>query len=152
MRVSSYGGEEIMAGGRACQRAALQQKRSDVVISAYSGEVATGSPPRICANKSKVRACSEREHALTVLARHPQYVVRPFAIEKTAGDEQEIGQPVDVFQCRGGNLLAGLVGELDHQPLAAPAHRAGEVQIGGGRRAARQHEGAERRKVGVERV
>ena len=45
-----------------------------------------------------------------------------------------------------------LLRQLHHQPLGAARDRAGEVQIGGGRRAARQHEGIERREFRVHRV
>src|SRR5215831_516499 len=89
---------------------------------------------------------------LAILPRHPQYVVGAFAIEESAGDEQEIRQAVDVLERRRRHLLARLVGKLDHQPLAAPAHRAGEMQMGGRRRAAGQHERAQRAELGIECV
>ena len=42
--------------------------------------------------------------------------------------------------------------KLDDHPLGAPADRAREMQIGRGGRSAGQHEGAQRRQLGIERV
>src|SRR5438477_179487 len=46
----------------------------------------------------------------------------------------------------------GLIGQFDDEPLGAPADRSREVEMGGGRRAARQDEGPKRRQLLVERV
>ena len=51
-----------------------------------------------------------------------------------ARDEQEIRQPVDVFQRRRRDAFARRVVEFDHHPLGAAADGAREMQVGRGRR------------------
>ena len=53
---------------------------------------------------------------------------------------------------RRRDRLARLSRNCDHQPLGAPADGAGEMQVGRGRRAARQHERAQRRQLVIQRV
>ena len=84
-------------------------------------------------------------------ARDPQHVARALVVEIAARDEQEIRQPVDVARTSAETLLAGVL-QLDDHPLGAAADRAREMQIGRGGRAAGEHEGAQRRKLGIERV
>ena len=69
-----------------------------------------------------------------------------------AGDEQEIGQPIDVFKRGIGDGFAWLIPELHHDALGAPADRAREMQIRRSRVAARQDEGSQRTQTGIEPV
>ena len=87
-----------------------------------------------------------------ILARHPQHVGRALVVGVAAGDEQEVRQPVDVFERGGSDAFALGVGKRDHQALGAAADRAREMQIGGGGTAAGQHERAQRGETGVELV
>src|SRR5262249_14851546 len=87
-----------------------------------------------------------------VLPGHPEHVVRTLVVGITGGDEQEVGQAIDVFDDRRRDGLAGLAGELDDQAFGAPADGAGEVQVGGRSGAARQHERGERGHLLVEAV
>jgi hypothetical protein len=48
------------------------------------------------------------------------------------------------------DVFAGPARQFHHQSFGATCHGAGEVQCGRGRRATRQHEGAQRRKILVE--
>ena len=73
-------------------------------------------------------------------------------VDVAAGDEQQVRQAVDVFQGRRADRLVRQRGQFDHQALGAPAHGARDVQRGGAGRSARQHEGAQRRQLGVQRI
>ena len=68
------------------------------------------------------------------------------------GDEQEVGQPVDVFQHFRRDALVRLVVEFGDQPLGAPANGAGEMEIGGRRASSRQDERPQRREFVIEPV
>src|ERR1700687_1186370 len=78
-------------------------------LSSYSGKTIAPLGPLL------------RSRHSAVLSRHPYYVVRALAVEESAGAEQEIRQPVDVFEGRGRDLLVRLLRQFDHQPLAAAA-------------------------------
>src|SRR6266478_9939723 len=84
--------------------------------------------------------------------RNPKYVGTAVFVGKTAGHEQKIGEPVDIFECFRRNAFVGLVIEFGHQPLAAPANRPGEMQVGRSCAATRQDEGPERGKFCVEPI
>src|SRR6185295_11847024 len=88
---------------------------------------------------------------LAVRARHPEHVTRTLVVDVSACDEEEIRETVDVAPHLRGHVLAG-IRKLHDDALGAPADRARKMQIGGGRRAAGQHEGAQRRKFGIERI
>jgi membrane-associated phospholipid phosphatase len=72
-----------------------------------------------------------------VRARLPQRLAAARGDVEAAGqDEQQVREPVQVAHALGvDGLAAG-----DRPPLRAPAHRAADVQLGGGGRAAGQHE------------
>src|SRR5882757_7530973 len=89
---------------------------------------------------------------LPVLTRRPEHVARALVVGVAARDEQEVGEPVDVFQRRRRDVLTGLVLEFHHDTLGAPAYRARQMQIGRRRAAARQDEGTQRLQSGVESV
>ena len=56
------------------------------------------------------------------------------------------------FSTSGVTLSSGLVVELGDQPLGAPAHGAGEMEIGGRRAPSRQDEGSQRLELVIEPV
>src|SRR3974390_1131323 len=84
------------------------------------GRANYGCPGNVstCCIATSLRFCG----GLAVLPGHPQDFPGPPSVDERAGDEEEIRQPVDVFEGRGRDRLAGPMGELDHQALAAPAH------------------------------
>src|SRR6516165_7378013 len=87
-----------------------------------------------------------------ILARHPEHVGSALVIAEAGGDEEKIREPVNIFENRGRDALAGLVLELGDEPLGAATHGAGEMQVGRGGAAARQDERAQRLEPGVEAV
>jgi hypothetical protein len=70
----------------------------------------------------------------------------------TRGDEEEIGEAIDVFHRRFADDFAVGAGKRDHQTLGAPRNRAGKMQMGGSRAAAWQDEGFQRLQPGVQPV
>ena len=125
------------------------------MLSAISAQVTYGamaSFERIVVVERNDHASPRRVPRQRFCARHPQHVARALVVDGAARDEQEIRQAVDVAAAPPPRRSSPGVGELDDQALGAPADGAREMQIGGGRRAARQHEGAQRRELGVERV
>src|SRR5882762_8409084 len=78
----------------------------------------------------------------------PLHVAAPgVAIENPRGDEQQIGQAIQVTARGRADFV--LVSERDHAALGAPAHRARKVRERRGARAAWQNELLERRKTCV---
>src|SRR5947199_3919067 len=76
----------------------------------------------------ELRAALRPGHGeLPVLSRRPEHVSRALVVGVAAGDEEEVGEPVDVFQRRRRDMLAGLVLELHHDPLGPPAYRARQM-------------------------
>ena len=87
-----------------------------------------------------------------IFARLPEHIARAFAVGVAAGDEQKIGQAIDVFQHLGRTLSPRLSLSSAISRSARRQMRAGEMQIGRRRTAARQHERFQRRKFGVKPV
>src|SRR5438034_7378432 len=78
----------------------------------------------------------------------PLHVAAPrVAIENPRGDEQQIGQAIQVTARVRADLV--FLSERDHAALGAPAHRARKVRARGGARAAWQDELLERRQTCV---
>ena len=82
--------------------------------------------------------------------RDPQHVGATAIVGDPRGDEQIVGQAVDVRERGRADRLDR--GERCHAPLGAPADDARLVQRRRRARPARQHERAQRREVGVERI
>src|SRR5439155_2078809 len=77
-------------------------------------------------------------------ARLPQGLGRSLGgIDGAGGEEQQVGEPVEVLDAEHGNALDAAQG--DERALRAAAYGAREVARGRGARAARQHELAQRR-------
>src|ERR1700722_20526238 len=87
-----------------------------------------------------------------ILARHPKDVGGALIVGEAGGDEEEIRQPIYIFDRRRGDAFARPVLELDDQAFGPPADRAGEMQVGRGRAAAWRDAGGERRRLLVEPV
>src|SRR6266568_3520961 len=83
---------------------------------------------------------SDIRHLSSVLPRYPQHVAGAVVVNVTARPEQEIGEPADVLDHRGGHAFVGTVTEFHDQPLGAPANGAREMQRCRGGRAAGKHE------------
>ena len=84
-------------------------------------------------------------------AGNPKHVARAAIVGEARGDEQIVGEPVDIGERRRADALAR------RQRRRWRARRGGRsvrarCSAAGGRRAAGQHEGVERRKLGVEIV
>src|SRR5258705_7040014 len=90
--------------------------------------------------------------ASPVLPRRPEHVAGAFVIGVTAGDEQEIGKPVDILQRRPADRFSGPIIKFDHHALRTTADRAREMQIGRGRASARQNERPQWLQIGIEPV
>src|SRR5581483_6566304 len=85
-------------------------------------------------------------------AGNPKNVAGAALIGGARRDEEIVGKPVDIGERRRADLLALDMAQRDDVALGAPADRAGEVERRRGLAAARQDEGAQRGKIGVERV
>src|SRR3954468_9595230 len=90
--------------------------------------------------------------SLPVFSGNPKHICLASIIGMTGGNEQEIGEAVDVFECGGADSFSFAAGKGDHQPFGAPRDRASEVQMGGGGAAAWQHEGFQRLQIGIQPV
>src|SRR3984885_9739633 len=82
----------------------------------------------------------------------PQHVRHAEVVGDARGDEQIIAEAIDIGQRRLADLLALDRRQRDHDPLRPSANCTRLMQRGGGRRAARQHERAQRMELRVERV
>jgi hypothetical protein len=73
-------------------------------------------------------------------------------IDDAAGDEQQIGDAVDVADAVGVDVLALDLRQRHHGALGSAADGAGQMQRGRRWRAAGQDEGFQRLQIGVQRV
>src|SRR3970282_2094495 len=89
--------------------------------------------------------------ASAVLAWHPGHVELSLVVGVTGRDEQEIRQPIDIAKGARADCFALSCGQRHHEALCPARDGAGKMQEARGRRAARQHEGAQRLKLPGER-
>lgn len=85
-----------------------------------------------------------------VEARNPEYVASAILVGMAGGHEKMIGKPVDIGKCSRIDRLGIL--QCRHQALGPAHHGSRQMQIGGGRTAAWQHEGGQRRQPGIHGV
>ena len=83
---------------------------------------------------------------------NPKHIRLALAVGPAGGNEEEIGEPVDIFERRRADDFAVCPGKVHHQPLRPPCHGAGNVQCRCSTAATRQDERAQRIEIGVQLV